>query len=169
MRHQGILTAKLAFLCAVGLCLGGLVQISYAATHIVVLNSTSGDLTVFCNNTGKIAPGNGTWSCLDAKIITSAGDTYSVTDTHGHGGCSGGAWSIRYTHDNNGKLLTNACTKLGFLQIGCHVVQVTNQGLRVDIKSSHDACAGQYASQFGPNIANGLIKAIETAKPLASK
>ena len=108
------ITTKLSYSAAVGFCLFGLVSQSHAATNIVVLNSTSGDITVACNATGRIAPGNGGWSCVDAKIITSTGDTYSVKDTHGHAGCGGGAWSIRYVHDNNGKLMANACTGARF-------------------------------------------------------
>jgi hypothetical protein len=155
-------TTKFSYCAAFGLCLFGLVPKSHAATNIVVLNSTSGDITVSCNATGKIAPGNGGWSCVDAKITTLNGDSYSVKDTHGHAGCGGGAWSIRYVHDNNGKLMANACTGLGFGQIGCHIVQVTNQGLRVSIQGNDNACAGQYATQFGPNIFNGLVQVVST-------
>ena len=75
---------------ATAICLLGFAQQSRAATNIAVLNSTSGDITVACNAAGKISPGHGGWSCVDAKIITSSGDTYSVKDTHGHDGCGGG-------------------------------------------------------------------------------
>jgi hypothetical protein len=161
-------STKRAVFAAATLCIFGFAAKSHAETNIVVLNATSGDITVSCNATGKIAPGNGTWSCVDATIITSAGDTYSVKDTHGHDGCGGGAWSIRYVHENDGKLMNNACTGLGFMQIGCHFVQVTNQGLRVAVEGSDNRCAGHWFSQFGPNIANGLVQAMAAA-PLLIK
>jgi hypothetical protein len=152
-----------------GACLVGFAASSQAATNIVVLNSTSGKITVACNATGSVAPGNGTWSCVDAKIITARGDTYNVKDTHGHSGCQGGAWSIEYINEKTGKVIKNACTKLGFGQIGCQVVQVTETGLRVDVEPNDNACAGQYISQFGGKIFNGLVQVVTKASALIPK
>jgi hypothetical protein len=152
---------------AAGACLVGFTVSSYAAANMVVLNSTSHDITVACNATGKIAPGNGGWSCIDARIVAGK-DTYLVKDTHGHNGCKGGAWSIQYVHDNNKKVLTNACTNLSLGQIACHYVQVLDKGLRVSVQKDDNACAGQYASQFGPKIFNGLIQVVQ-AVPLIPK
>jgi len=152
-----------------GACLVGFAASSRAATNIVVLNSTPGKITVACNATGTIDPGHGTWSCVDAKIITQKGDTYDVTDTHGHNGCGGGAWSIEYVNDKTHKVLKNACTPLGFGQIGCHLVQVTDKGLRVDVESSDNACAGQYLSQFGGTIFNNLLKTVTTVAGAAKE
>lgn len=140
-----------------------------AATNIVVLNATSGNLTVSCNNTGNIPPGNGTWSCVDAHLITSVGDSYTVRDTHSHNGCSGGAWNIQYIHNNNNRVLANACTHLGFAQIGCHTVEVTDQGLRVHVEGSNNACAGKWFSQFGVAAFNQAVAIVEKIAPLLPK
>jgi hypothetical protein len=144
-----------------GACVAGFTTSSHAEANMVVLNSSAHDITVACNATGKIAPGNGGWSCIDAKIVAGK-DTYSVKDTHGHNGCKGGAWSIQYVHDNNKKVLTNACTNLSFGQIACHYVQVLDKGLRVSVQKDDNACAGQYASQFGPKIFHGLLQIVES-------
>ena len=65
--------------------------------------------------------------------------------------------------------MTNACTHLGAGQIGCHVVQVTDQGLRVEIQRNNNSCAGQYVSQFGGEIFDGLVKVVSTAAQLVRK
>lgn len=160
---------KLSICSVAVVCVLAFAQGAHAETNIVVLNSTSGDITVSCNATGKIPPGDGGWSCVDAKIITASGDTYSVKDTHGHGTCAGGAWDIQYINEKSRKVIYNACTPLGFGQIGCHVVQVTDQGLRVDVQGNDNACAGQYATQIGPKIYDTLVKSVTDAKQLLAK
>jgi hypothetical protein len=157
-------------------CLLGAAARSQADTNIVVLNSTSKDITVSCNNVGRISPGGHTWSCLDATITTDfGGQQYTVQDTHGggdHDSC-GGAWDIRYRHgDAHGKIIKDACTGLGFGQIGCHIVEVKEYvdqnhggvhkiGLYVSVQPNDNYCAGVYMNQiFGPALEN-LFKLAE--------
>ena len=94
---MSLLSKTIVGTAIVAACLLGSAGQSQAATHIVVLNATSGNITVSCDNTGQISPGQGPWSCLNASIITQSGQRYSVTDTggHGDGGSCGGAWDIR--------------------------------------------------------------------------
>jgi hypothetical protein len=142
----------LTFCIAVGLCVFGFVPKSQAYTNIIVLNATSSDITVSCNNTGRLSPGDGGWSCLTARIIVLSNPrvTYTGRDMHTRQGC-GGDWLIRYVNDAAPNDHYNVCTHLDIAAVGCNVVTVTDRGIGVEVVDGGQ-CAGQWFSQHGTKV-----------------
>jgi len=161
------MTKKLVFMSALAFSLLSLAPIAQAFTNMVVVNTSSHKVTVTCNAVGTIGNGEGVWSCIDANMASDDGHRWLVKDTHQS--CGKSAWNIQYLDQNKNTVLTNACTHIPVGRTGCHYVEVTNAGLKVQVRNDEGLCVSQWGKQIGGPAVQKILGVLQNAAVLAAK